>query len=111
MTTSRFLTLALLALVAGCMSTDNSEAVGDLSVEIVTTGTNLDPNGYQLALSGQAARAVTDQDTTGYLALRIGNYTAHLSGIAANCVASPDSVQTYYQTLGIKHLTFGVACS
>lgn len=112
MTTSRWLApLALLTLLAACSDGANNEAVGDVTVEILTTGTNLDPDGYSLKLSGQAPRAVTVNDTVTFVALPIGDYTLTLSGIAANCASDQDTILPFYQAVGRIDRGFYLTCS
>jgi hypothetical protein len=103
------MTLAALCLAAGCSSYDSSSAEGNMIVTVTTNGTP-DPNGYSLAVTGQAARPLTSTDTTEYFNLPIGDYTVILHGAEIGCTVVDDSVRAVYQTVGNKFVDYLVTC-
>ena len=107
MTRTLFAVAALL-LTAGCSTYDNS-AVGNLTVTVTTLGTP-DPNGYSLAVTGQAARPMASTDTTTYQNLPIGDYVVTLSGAESGCTVTDGATRPIYQTVGNKFVIFGVNC-
>jgi hypothetical protein len=107
--TRRFLHFAVLILAMGCSSYDNNSAVGNMTVTVTTTGTP-DPNGYTLAVSGQASQPMNSTDTTTYGNLPIGDYTLILHGAEIGCTVVDDSVRTIYQTVGNKFVDYLVTC-
>ena len=107
MTRSMIAVVALLV-AAGCSTTPN-EAVGNMIVTVTTNGTP-DPNGYSLAVTGQAARPLTSTDTTTYQSLSIGDYTVTLHGAEVGCTVLDDSVRAVYQTVGNKSVDYQVTC-
>ena len=106
--TRPFFAVAALLLAAGCSSYDNS-ATGNMIVIVTTNGTP-DPNGYSLAVTGQAARPLASTDTTAYENLPIGDYTVTLHGTEVGCNVVNDSVRAVYQTVGNKSVDFQVTC-
>ena len=106
--TRTLLAFSALLFVAGCSTYDNS-AVGNLTVTVTTVGTP-DPNGYSLAVTGQAARSLTSTDTTTYQNLPIGDYTVTLSGVEIGCTVTDGATRSVYQTVGNKFVIFGVNC-
>jgi len=107
--TRAHLAVAALIVAAGCSSYDSSAADGNMIVTVTTLGTP-DPNGYSLAVSGQAARPLTSTDTTTYFNLPIGNYTVTLHGAEVGCTVADDSTRVIYQTVGNKSVGFQVTC-
>ena len=106
--TRNLLAVTTLLLAAGCSSYDNS-AAGNLTVTVTTLGTP-DPNGYSLAVTGQAARPMASTDTTTYQNLPIGDYTVTLSGVEIGCTVTDGATRSVYQTVGNKFVIFGVNC-
>ncbi len=106
--TRTLLAFSALLFVAGCNTYDNS-AVGNLTVTVTTLGTP-DPNGYSLAVTGQAARPMASTDTTTYQNLPIGDYTVTLSGVEIGCTVTDGATRSVYQTVGNKFVIFGVNC-
>lgn len=107
MTRTLFAVAALL-FAAGCSSYDNS-ATGNMTVTVTTNGTP-DPNGYSLAVTGQAARPMASTDTTTYENLPIGDYTVTLSGAEIGCTVTDGATRAVYQTVGTKFVAFQVNC-
>ena len=100
--------VAALLIAAGC-STAPNEAVGNLTVTVTTNGTP-DPNGYSLAVTGRATRALTSTDTTTYENLPIGDYVLTLSGAEVGCTVTDGATRAVYQTVGNKFVDFQVTC-
>ena len=92
----RFSILPLLILVA-CADTgtdENGNSRGDLRVTFTTTGTNLDPNGYDVSID--LATPVTIGSNGSYLfeGLLSGPHQMAISGFAANCDLAGDNPRT-----------------
>ena len=104
-----FFAVAALIVAAGCNSYDSSSAEGNLLVIVTTIGTP-DPNGYSLAVTGQAARPLASTDTTEYFNLPIGDYTVVLHGAEAGCTVMNDSTRAVYQSIGTKEVDYAVNC-
>ncbi|MFH5884766.1 IPT/TIG domain-containing protein [Halalkalibaculum sp. DA3122] len=66
------------------------EVAGSLEVNISTTGSSLDPDGYLLSLEGSNDRSVKTNDTIIYDKLDVGSYQVELSDIASNCQLSEE---------------------
>jgi hypothetical protein len=107
--TRNILALAALIAAVGCSGNDPDAATGDMIVNVTTTGTP-DPNGYTLAVSGQASQPMNSTDTTTYGNLPIGDYTLILHGAEIGCTVVDDSVRTIYQTVGNKFVNYLVTC-
>jgi len=86
-------------------------AVGDLSVEIQTSGQDLDPDGFILSVDGGSPQLVAVDDTVVVSDLTVGPHAIELSGVASNCSvdgANPRSVEV---TFGVAVTeSFGVTC-
>lgn len=87
----------------------NNEAVGNLTVVTTTVGTP-DPDGFTLAVTGQAPRAMAANDTTVYLDLPIGDYTVTLGDVDGGCTVTDGAARNVYQTIGNKSVAYQVAC-
>lgn len=98
---SRVLLLApaLLFTIACSSDGDNPDAVGDLTVAVVSSGTP-DADGYTLDVSGQAQRSLAVDDTTLYTALPIDDYTVTLGDVEGGCVVADDAVRQRYVAVG-----------
>jgi len=99
--------------------------VGRLAVHVTTTGDSLDADGYVLTLSGVAddttlsdsARAYFNRQAVGvqalrqFEALRPGDYTLQLSGLAGNCTLQATASQDVpVHALDDLSRSFAVAC-
>ena len=99
--------------------------VGRLTVNVATTGDSLDADGYVLTLSGVAddatlpdsARAFFRRDTVPvqalrtFAALRPGDYTLELGGVAGNCtVQGPATQDARINALDDVSRSFAVQC-
>ena len=77
----------LLALAVAC-SDPLIVRIGDVRLSVATTGADLDPDGYSVALDGGTALAVAVNDTRMLPGLPAGSHSFLLSGLAANCTVS-----------------------
>ncbi|MFP8488611.1 IPT/TIG domain-containing protein [Gracilimonas sp. Q87] len=68
---------------------------GRLEVNISTTGTSIDPDGYGLILDGGAASAVNVNDFVAYDDLSEGSHSIELTDIASNCFITQDRTNPY----------------
>src|SRR5436190_16289893 len=88
---------------------------GTLTVSNSTTGSNLDPDGYTVTVSGPAGTASKTMATNGNVSfanIPPGSYQVTLSGAAANCTVTSANPQTANITPGNTATTsFTVACA
>ena len=105
-----FLALALVA--AGCGDDDPAPpTTGSIGVTTVTTGDDIDADGYTLSVDGNNAGAIGVNAVVVIPDLTPGTYSVGLSGIAANCAVqnNPRDVDV---TAGLTENTqFDVACA
>ncbi len=105
-----FVALALVA--AGCGDDDPAPATtGSIGVTTVTTGDDIDADGYTLSVDGNNAGAIGVNAVVIIPDLTPGTYSVGLSGIAANCAVqnNPRDVDV---TAGLTENTqFDVACA
>ena len=103
--------VALLAL--GCGGSDSTgPSIGNVQVTASTTGADLDPDGYTVAVDGGAGRSLAVNGTVTFSQLSAGDHTVTLSGIAANCTPSGQNPRTVAVSAGAAAQTvFQVACA
>ncbi len=101
----------LLALAVAC-SAPLIVRIGDVRLTVATTGADLDPDGYAIALDGRPAMAVAVNDTRMLSGLPAGSHSFLLSGLAANCTvagANPRDIDVgSHET---TEVSFAVACA
>src|SRR5205823_10895769 len=76
---------------------------GTLTVSNSTTGSNLDPDGYTVTVSGPAGTASKTMATNGnviFANIPAGSYQVTLSGQAANCTVTSANPQTAHGPSG-----------
>jgi TolB protein len=84
---------------------------GTLRVVTGTTGTDLDPNGYQLFVDEEPRLTLADTGVA-VLAVGAGIHTGRLQGVTPNCsVADPASPRFNVLTGQVVDLTFLVSCT
>src|SRR5207245_1431661 len=84
---------------------------GDIQVAVTTTGADLDPDGYAIALDGGTARPISINGTMTLSGLGTGSHTVVLSGLATNCALSePNSRQIVVSAHETVQVSFAVAC-
>src|SRR6266581_8463352 len=59
-----------------------------LRVSVVTTGVDIDPDGYSVALDGEPGRSVAVDGAVTFTAVTTGSHSVALAGIAGNCQLS-----------------------
>ncbi|MGB5303116.1 MAG: PKD domain-containing protein [Gemmatimonadota bacterium] len=105
-----FVALALVA--AGCGDDDPAPATtGSIGVTTVTTGDDIDADGYTLSVDGNNAGAIGVNAVVVIPDLAPGTYSVGLSGVADNCAVqnNPRDVDV---TAGLTENTqFDVACA
>src|SRR5437763_564639 len=88
---------------------------GNLTVSNSTPGSNLDPDGYTVTVSGPAGTASKTMATNGdvsFANIPPGSYQVTLSGAAANCTVTSANPQTANVTSGGTATTsFTVSCA
>src|SRR6266480_3118985 len=88
---------------------------GNLTVTTNTTGSNLDPDGYTLTVSGPAGTTSKTMATNGNVAFAnvpAGSYQVTLSGAAANCTVTSANPQTVnVPSGGTATTSFTVSCA
>ena len=97
---------------AGC-GDDNGTSppqTGTLSVTTVTTGSNVDADGYTFSVNGGAAQAIAANATASVSSLSPGSYTVVLSGVAANCTVDNASKTATVTAGATAPVTFNVVC-
>src|SRR3989454_672106 len=71
-----------------------------IEVLAVTSGIDLDPDGYTVQVDGGASRALAVSGTTRFDGLAAGSHTVTLTGAAANCPVAPDNPRAVSVTTG-----------
>lgn len=117
-TTIRLLTLCLLltgAVFAGCGDEpfDIELRDGELEVRIVTTGTNLDSDGYRVEIDTRPDldEDVDVNDVVVIDIFPVGTYTVELRDVASNCDVDDDDQQVELDDDRRTFVTFNVVCS
>jgi Tol biopolymer transport system component len=100
------------ALAAGCGSGDGQGVdVPSLEIRTTTTGTELDPDGYQVSVDGGAAQAMGLVDSLVVDPLPAGPHTVTLGGLADNCsVSGGPSVTATVEEGKTAEVGYAVAC-
>jgi Tol biopolymer transport system component len=84
---------------------------GSLEVTAVTTGTQLDPDGYTITVDGTTQLPVPTNGSVTFNGLSIGNHTVAISGLAANCqVTDGQASRTVDVAGGPNQTTFTLSC-
>lgn len=84
---------------------------GDLDVTTVTTGSDLDPDGYTVTVDSTTSQAMGTNATVRFTALAEGSHTVELSGVSANCAVSGENPRTVTVLGGsVAITTFDVTC-
>lgn len=89
---------------------------GVVEVRASTTGLDLDPDGYEIALDGAAPQAVLPNGATWFANLPAGTHTIAMGGAAENCAMSPTAPAEVVVKVGgavrdTARVTIDVTCS
>jgi hypothetical protein len=84
---------------------------GDVTVTTATTGSNIDPDGYTVAVDGGGGQAIGVNGSLTFSSLAAGTHTVALGGVAANCSVGGSSSQTVTVPAGgSTSASFAVTC-
>ena len=86
---------ATAAFAVSCAAT-----TGSLTATSSTSGSNLDPDGYTVAVDGGASQAIAVNGSVSFSGLNAGNHSVALSGVAANCTVTSANPQTVNVPVG-----------
>src|SRR5438034_1267508 len=111
---------ALLLVAVACKGSETTAAptTGSVRVTAATGGTDLDPDGYTVALqgdtlsgTGSSSQPIAVNGTVTFSQLKPGTYSLALSGAVANCPVGGQNPRTVSVTAGGTTLTtFQVTC-
>src|SRR2546425_1426971 len=111
---------ALLLMALSCKGSETTAAptTGSIRVTAATGGTDLDPDGYTVALqgdtlsgTGSSSQPIAVNGTVTFSQLKPGTYSLALSGAVANCPVGGQNPRTVSVTAGGTTLTtFQVTC-
>jgi hypothetical protein len=106
---------ALILAVGACGDDDNSALnpgpLGDFAVITVSSGDELDLDGYEIRVNDISSGAIGVNDNVEFQARAVGTYTVELTEVAANCAVNGDNprpVQVIADSL--TDTTFEVTC-
>ena len=103
---------SLLAALACGGSESTGPSTGSVQVTASTTGTDLDPDGYTVAVDGGAGQSLPVNGTVTFSQLSAGSHQVALSGVATNCTASAQNPTTVTVTAGATvPVALAVACA
>jgi glucose/arabinose dehydrogenase len=85
---------------------------GELAVATVTTGSDLDPNGYLVIVDGTLERGIGPNETIRFNGLGAGDHSVGLDGVAANCAVIGDNPRIVTVSgEAVVATTFEVSCT
>lgn len=111
MTTTRAFTLLLAALaLAACDTTDPT--LGSINVTAATTGVDVDPDGYIVAIGASEQTLAANNDTVTFSGLTSGQiYSVSISEISDNCDLSGGNTRSAPVVFGPPtEVTFSITC-
>ena len=100
-------------LVMACGGGDgggSGPAVGTLKITTATSGVDFDQDGYSISIDGDPLGDITLNSTLQFENIATGNHTLALSGLAANCTASPIEAPVSVLKQQIAEVTFAISC-
>jgi hypothetical protein len=84
---------------------------GAVRVTTVTTGADLDPNGYRIAVDGGSAQPIGVNASTILTNVAAGAHSVRISGLSQNCTVQGSNPQAVTVTTGgTAELSFTVSC-
>lgn len=113
-TSKRLTLLACLAWVlGGCSSVEPTPpSTGSVRITTSTTGVNLDPDGYAVALDRGTAQAIADSATLTISQISTGTHQLILTSLASNCAVGGPNPRTVTVTANDTTLSsFPIRCA
>jgi WD40-like Beta Propeller Repeat len=84
---------------------------GYLGINAVTTGADLDPDGYAMSIDNQATHSLGVNAAVVIANLAVGSHSVALSGVAGNCtVAGPNPAPATVGNGDTTRITFSITC-
>jgi PKD repeat protein len=85
---------------------------GDLTVSAVTTGSDLDPDGYTVTVDGGQSQSLGVNASVTYSGLTAADHSVEISGVASNCTVTNANPQTASVPAGATaQVTFDITCA
>ena len=107
-----FALAALVLVAAGCGDDDPAPATtGSIGVTTVTTGDDIDADGYTLSVDASNAGAIGVNDAVVVPDLAPATYSVGLAGLAANCAAQNNPRDVVVTAGATENTQFDVACA
>ena len=100
--------------MAGCGDDNGTTppSTGSLEAVAVTTGSDLDADGYTVTVDAGSSQAIDANGTVTFSNLSGGDHEVALSGVAANCTVAGENPRTVTVTAGsTASTTFNVSCA
>lgn len=112
MTTSRAFTLLLTALALSACDTTTDPTLGSIEVTATTTGQDIDPDGYIVAIGASEQTLAANSDTVTFSGLTSGQiYSVSISEVADNCDLSGGNTRSAPVVFGPPtEVTFSITC-
>lgn len=108
----RTVTITAGAAASTTFSVACSSTVGSIQVNVTTTGSALDPDGYSVTLDGTSTRTVTTNGSTTFTGIVPGSHSLELQNIAANCTVSGANPKNTTVSAGATAtVSFTVTCA
>lgn len=106
--------LALLVAACGDSNggggTEPTADTGSITASAMTTGNDLDPDGYTVTV-GSASLSLSINGTVTFTGVTTGSHSVQLSGVAANCEAGTNPQSATVQADQTTSVSFAVVCS
>jgi len=77
--------LCVTALAAACSGDSTAPAQGDLNLTVITSGVDLDPNGYLASIDGGAPTTAPANGTAALTGIAAGEHTLSVTDVDENC--------------------------
>ncbi len=102
---------ALFLVVMACTDSTAPTGGGVLEIATLTTGVDVDTNGYLVAIDGNPGQHVPMNGTATFTGLGAGSHAVLLTGNAANCRIGGDNPRAAsVEAGGNTHVTFTITC-
>jgi len=89
-----------------------SATTGTIAVDVSTSGSDLDPDGYTVTLDGSGDKSVGIDGSTSFTSVSPGSHDVALTGVASNCSISETNPQNVSVTAGnTTNVSFTITCT